>query len=355
MNLKTIAITPFAQGIIKVDCEAGDEPGTIRTRPGMVVCARHHETSEPGAVAPALAKHPIQDRLMEREANREANAIVEVPVKMFFNKTDNAITANYRAYDTGTGAPLCTGDGKNARRLSEAGDTTQTITQVPCPGPDRCAFAQAAGNACRRQVKMVVQIDGQDDLLSVFEVRSSSINNFRSLTAQLRMIELRFAGLRHVPLKLQMWKASSVASNYQPFDLLRLSINAASDADAMATVKQARDAASAHGMVDEFDTVFEGAGGEQNAMELQGDDFQRVSDFYEPTRVARRVTQQRIGSATATEAARESAGSVIADAVRRATENRTRASEPEGVEPRRRGFESYESRHLHQGRTFFGT
>lgn len=292
---------------------------------------------------------------MEREANREANAIVEVPVKMFFNKTDNAITANYRAYDTGTGAPLCTGDGKNARRLSEAGDTTQTITQVPCPGPDRCAFAQAAGNACRRQVKMVVQIDGQDDLLSVFEVRSSSINNFRSLTAQLRMIELRFAGLRHVPLKLQMWKASSVASNYQPFDLLRLSINAASDADAMATVKQARDAASAHGMVDEFDTVFEGAGGEQNAMELQGDDFQRVSDFYEPTRVARRVTQQRIGSATATEAARESAGSVIADAVRRATENRTRASEPEGVEPRRRGFESYESRHLHQGRTFFGT
>ncbi len=224
MNLKNIAITPFAQGIIKVDCDAGDEPGTIQTRPGMVICARHHERNEPGTVVPALAKHPIQERLMEIEANREANAVVEVPVKMFFNKTDNAITARYRAYDTETGAPLCSGDGKNANRLTAAGDATQSITQMPCPGPERCAFAQAAGNVCRRQVKMVVQIDGQDDLLSVFEVRSSSINNFRTLSAQLRMIEHRFAGLRHVPLKLQMWKASNVASNYHR--LLRQCIGA---------------------------------------------------------------------------------------------------------------------------------
>ncbi|MDR7097573.1 hypothetical protein J2X09_005349 [Hydrogenophaga laconesensis] len=184
---------------------------------------------------------------------------------------------------------------------------------------------------------MVVQIDGQDDLLSVFEVRSSSINNFRTLSAQLRMIEHRFAGLRHVPLKLQMWKASNVASNYQPFDLLRLSVNAASDADAMATVKLARDAASAQGLVDEFDEVFTGAAGEQDPMETLSDDFQLVSDFYEPTRVTRRVAQRRIESVTAagaaTEAAKDSAGSVIADAVRRASESRAKTNEPESVEP----------------------
>lgn len=334
MNLNTITITPFAQGIIKVDCEAGEEPGSIQTRPGMVVCARHHETCEQGEVVPALAKHPIQERLMEREANKEANAIVEVPVKMFFNKTENAITARYRAYDTDTGAPLCSGDGKNASRLGAAGDATQTITQVACPGPDRCAFAQAAGNACRRQVKMTVQIDGQEDLLSVFEVRSSSINNYRTLTAQLRMIERRFAGLRHVPLKLQMWKASNVASSYQPFDLLRLAINAKSDAEAMAMAKKAREEASAQGLIDEFDEVFAAAAQRQDPMETLSDDFQLVSDFYEPARATRRVAQRRIETATTSgEAAKESAGSVIAEAVRQASVSRARTSEPETIEP----------------------
>ncbi|MDR7097212.1 hypothetical protein J2X09_004986 [Hydrogenophaga laconesensis] len=49
-------------------------------------------------------------------------------------------------------------------------------------------------------MKMTVQIDGQNDPLSVFEVRSSSINNFRALSSQLMLIERRFGGLRHVPL-----------------------------------------------------------------------------------------------------------------------------------------------------------
>lgn len=56
MNLNTLTITPFAQGIIKVDSEEGAFPGTIKTKPSMVVCARHHQAavarSSPGE-APA--------------------------------------------------------------------------------------------------------------------------------------------------------------------------------------------------------------------------------------------------------------------------------------------------------------
>ncbi len=335
MNLKSIAITPFAQGIIKVDCEPGEEQGTVKTRPGMVVRARHHDAMEEASghrTQPDLAEHPIHARLLERPANKEAQAVVEVPVRMFFNKAENAIGIQYKAYDLESGAPVCTGDGKNAARVTLAGDATQTLSQVPCPGTERCAFAQAAGTACRRQMKMTVQIEGQDDPLSVFEVRSSSINSYRALAAQLRLIEHRFGGLRHVPLKLQMWRASNAASQYEAFDLLRLGIDANDEASAMNQAKTAREKAQAVGLNDQLDDLFSSADVTDPA-DLLSDEFQMVSDFYEVSRPTRR-TQAVRGDAfapaqSAAGPAPTTAGSVIADAVRRAGAGRANTSELE--------------------------
>ncbi|MCV0439060.1 MAG: hypothetical protein K5880_10535 [Hydrogenophaga sp.] len=335
MNLNFIAITPFAQGIIKVDCEPGEEQGSVKTRPSMVVRARHHEAMEEESghrTQPELAEHAIHAKLLERPANREAQAVVEIPVRMFFNKAGNSIAIHYKAYDLETGAPVCTGDGKSAARVTVAGDSTQSLSQVPCPGAERCSFAQAAGTACRRQVKMTVQIEGQDDPLSVFEVRSSSINSYRALAAQLRLIEHRFGGLRHVPLKLQMWRASNAASQYEAFDLLRLGIDANDEASAMAQAKTAREKALADGLNDQVDDLFT-ATDVTDPADLLGDDFQMVSDFYEVSRPARR-TQPMRGDAvapaqSAAGADQTTADSVIADAVRRAGAGRANIPELE--------------------------
>lgn len=322
MNLNTIAITPFAQGIIKVDSEEGAFPGTIKTKPSMVVCARHHQApAEGSADMPKLAAHPIQETLLATDANKQAGALVEIPVRMFFNRPDKSLSLQYKAYATDTGAPLCTGDGKDASRITVAGDHTQTFTSVPCPGAEVCAFAQQSGVACRRQMKMTVQIEGQDDSLSVFEVRSSSLNSYRALAAQLKMLHLRFGGLRHVPLKLQMWQASNAASQYEAFDLLRLCIDAPSEAEAMKQAKVAREQAQADGLVDVMDELFEGSTS-SDPMALFSDDFQLVSDFYAVEQPTRRRTADHAMTVTPVgkrgPAPADTAGNLIADAVRMA-------------------------------------
>jgi hypothetical protein len=323
MNLNTLTITPFAQGIIKVDSEEGAFPGTTKTKPSMVVCARHHQAAAEGTVdAPKLAAHPIQDTLLATEANKQAGALVEIPVRMFFNRPDKSLSLQYKAYATDTGAPLCTGDGKDASRITVAGDNTQTLSSVPCPGAEACTYAQQSGVACRRQMKMTVQIDGQDDPLSVFEVRSSSLNSYRALAAQLKILHLRFGGLRHVPLKLQMWQASNTASQYEAFNLLRLCIAAPSEAEAMKQAKAAREQAAADGLVDVMDELFECATS-SDPMAMFSDDFQLVSDFYgveQPTR--RRTTDNAKTVATSGKrgpAPADTAGNLIADAVRMAS------------------------------------
>ncbi|MDR7097535.1 hypothetical protein [Hydrogenophaga laconesensis] len=106
MNLTSIAITPFAQGIIKVDCDRDETTNALKTRSSMVVSARHHAVGEGSLSAPKLVEHPIQEHLMALEANKAADAIVEIPVKLFFNKSVNSIAIQYKAYDQETGVRI---------------------------------------------------------------------------------------------------------------------------------------------------------------------------------------------------------------------------------------------------------
>lgn len=290
MNLNNISVAPFAQGIIKIDAQTDALTGEVRTLNRMLICGRTHAITETGdsSATPKLALHPMHEVLMDVvPVNKESKAIVEVPIKLFFNKTENALGIKYQAFST-DGVPVCSGNGKSAMRLSKAADATDTYEQHPCPGTEQCAFASLGDVQCRRQVKMTVQIDGQDDSLSVFEVRSSSLNSYRTLQAQLKMIEYRFGGLRHVPLKLQLWQASNQASRFAAFDLLRLSFNAPSEEAALEQTKVARLAVQYTGLLDEMDEIFSSNPDEQ----LIGlDDFTLISDFYDHAPVRRRVAR----------------------------------------------------------------
>lgn len=333
MNLNRISIAPFVQGVIRVDVDG--EADTLKTSPNMVICARTHLPVEAGA--PKLGPHPIQAKVLESVvANKEAGKVVEVPITMFFNKAENGIGIQYKAYDREKGTPLCAGDGKTAHRLATSPDQTQTLIEVACPGAETCAFANSEAAACRRQVKMVVQIVGQDDPLSVFEVRSGSLNNYRTLAAQLKIVERRYGGLRHVPLKLTMWQASNQASNYEAFDLMRLSIGAPTEAQAMEQAKKAREQVAADGLVDDMDDLFITGDERPTFAELMADDFQMVRDFYEESPVRPNAVKHSgrspVRAAAIMDGGVSMASSMIADALRNAN-NASAAQHAANVPP----------------------
>lgn len=275
MNLSTISVTPHALGFIKVACDDDALFGEPRTRSEFLITQRHHAGAQG---QPRLAAHPLQDKL-GTQAEGEPKKVVEIPIRMFFNKSSAAIAIKYQAYTTPGNMPVCVGDGKNARRIERAADSTQTMAVVPCPGPELCSLVQAGQASCRRQVQMSVQIEGQDDPFSVFEVRSSSLNTYRALKAQLQLIEKRFGGLRHVPLKLALWQASNEASSFEPFSLMRLVLDAPSEVEAMRSVKAARQALLDAEINDDVDSINSEESQDEHFVGA-GLDFQAVREFH---------------------------------------------------------------------------
>ncbi|MDO9507553.1 MAG: hypothetical protein Q7J50_19610, partial [Hydrogenophaga sp.] len=179
-------------------------------------------------------------------------------------------------------------------------------------------------------------IVGQDDPLSVFEVRSGSLNNYRTLAAQLKIVERRYGGLRHVPLKLTMWQASNQASNYEAFDLMRLSIGAPTEAQAMEQAKKAREQVAADGLVDDMDDLFITGDERPTFAELMADDFQMVRDFYEESPVRPNAVKHSgrspVRAAAIMDGGVSMASSMIADALRNAN-NASAAEHAASVPP----------------------
>lgn len=282
MKLNTIPARPFIEGIIRV--ASTNDPATDRLKYSntIEVLSRHHEPrSEEDGSIPTLARHAITDQLIEnRPANKEAGKVVEVPIRMFYNKAANSLGIAYQAYNE-VGHPICRGDGENAIRWQVAADSvTQVAATVPCAGAESCPFAATQGVRCRRQVGMTVQIAGQSNPLSAYEVRSSSYNAYKTLKGQLEMIEKRFKGLRHVPLKLKLWQASNQASEYESFDVFMLDLDAASEIDAMKAAQSIRNEEAEAGLEADIDAAFVGVDNDMPGMAEQ--DFALVQDFYRP-------------------------------------------------------------------------
>lgn len=320
MNLNAIAIAPHAIGFIKVACENDPLFGEKRTINEFLITARHHGEDDQQA---SLAMHPLHAALAKPVDGGDSKAVTEIPIRLFFNKTSNALGIKYQAYSTASNVPVCAGDGKNAKRVTRAADNTTTLQDIACPGPEMCDLVQTCAANCRRQVRMAVQIEGQDDPLSVFEVRSSSLNTYRALKAQLQLIEHRFSGLRHVPLKLTLWQASNVASGYQPFTLMQLKLDASDELTGLAAAQAARERLASAGINDSVDEI---QCTDSEAVKFVGAalDFASVSEFYVADAArrpgAQAITPQSTGrSARAELASRHLAGaaaSAFADAVR---------------------------------------
>ena len=275
MNLNNTPVRPFAEGFIRIATTTAPENEKVLFSGSMEVLARHHQARAPDLIAPPrLEKHPISEALMNDKANKEAQKLVEVPIRLFFNKSANALGFSYNAYAL-DGKPACQGDGTLAKRESVSEQNLRVVIDTPCHGPDLCEFANSGEAMCRRQVRMTVQIPNQANPLSVFEVRSSSFNAFKTLKGQLELVEKRFGGLRHVPLKLQLWQTSNQASDLEPFDVFKVTLDAPSEVEAMKVANRARQDEKEAGLDGDTDAIY--AAGNADALV---EDFAQVADFY---------------------------------------------------------------------------
>lgn len=281
MDMNSLSVGPFNEGFIRIATSIDSESRAVRFHGAMEVLARHHERPEanPTGTTPCLAKHSMAGELVEKVGkNKLASAIVEIPIRMFFNKAVNSLSVKYQAYDE-SGKPVCIGDGCSAMRTATPEASGPVTVKTPCLGPDTCEYANSGEATCRRQVKMPVQIKDQENPFSVFEVRTSSYNAYKALRSQLALIESRFQGLRHVPLKLSLWKASNEASNFEAFDLFKLQLDATSEIDAMREVQRARKDELECGLISDHDNAFEKLLAATKG-QLAFDDFTDVRDFY---------------------------------------------------------------------------
>jgi len=275
MNLDTLPVRPYAEGMIRIATTVEPGTGKVKFEGRIEVLSRHHQEREDDAqLVPRLAVHPISESLLDHKPNKDAGKLVEIPIRMFFGKTRNALSAAYQAYDA-AGHPVCRGNGNIAKRGTTSVEGVHVVSEVPCAGSDACEFANSGQAQCRRQVCMTVQIHKCSDPLSTFEVRSTAYNSYKTLKGQLELVERRFGSLRHVPLKLQLWQTSNQASNFETFDVFKLALDAATELDAMKVVKLARAEEAEAGLECDVDAAYAAP-----SEEVGDDEFEVVSDFY---------------------------------------------------------------------------
>jgi hypothetical protein len=179
--------------------------------------------------------HAIQSTLVKGKEK-----LLRIPVKIAYNDMNLTLNNSYSAFDTKTGRVLCAGDGEQARRSTEDG-----VKQIACPRPEACEHAQRV--RCKNMTRAYFQIDGQEDELGVFVLRSTSWNTLTSLAGRLARLHGLSGGLlAGMPLMLECKSKTTTQSYRKPIYYADLTFRPGYDL--ATTVKAAR--AHQQGMAD---------------------------------------------------------------------------------------------------------
>lgn len=165
--------------------------------------------------------HPITESLKQSQQTqprrRDAAAkrsvqqkLQSIPIRIAYNMPVLSLHSSYSSYDPRTGRILCTGNGETAKRSTPDG-----IATMACPRPEACEFGQH--HRCKNMSRFYMHIEGQDDELGTFVLRSTSWNSLRSISARLAMLHGLTGGrLAGLPLMLQLKSKSTMMSGRQP-------------------------------------------------------------------------------------------------------------------------------------------
>jgi hypothetical protein len=174
--------------------------------------------------------HPLHEKVATT-MKVDKDKVTEIPVQLMFNTPSLNMRERYEAFDR-NGRIICAGDGESARRSCKGAINTE-----PCTGPDHCEFGRE--NRCDVFARLNVQIEGQNDPLSSFILRTGSFNAVKTLREKLEMMHAYFGGrLVGVPLILKLRQKSSSMSMQSRFYYVDLVLNNVTLAEA---AKLARD------------------------------------------------------------------------------------------------------------------
>lgn len=149
--------------------------------------------------------HPIMEKLQ-----KTGEKLLSIPVRIAYDDPSLTIQNSHCAFDAGTGRPICTGHGAKARRVTEDG-----IQETDCPGPEHCGFGQ--NHHCKTMTRAYFQIEGQEDEMGVFILRSTSWNTLGYLASRIaRLYGLTQGQIAGMPLLLTIREKSTTRSDRRP-------------------------------------------------------------------------------------------------------------------------------------------
>lgn len=151
--------------------------------------------------------HPIMSKL-PKDASGKLTAI---PVIIAYNDPNLSVHNRNTCFDPRTGRTLCAGNGTTAKRM-----TAEGVQTIECVRPDSCEFG--IKYRCKPMTRFYVRIQGQDDELGRFVLRTTSYNTLERLAGRLSSL----AGMTHgmvagMPMMLTINSKTSAMSFRQPF------------------------------------------------------------------------------------------------------------------------------------------
>jgi hypothetical protein len=206
MKLNDIQLIPHIEGYVFAQMEEGG--------PALVMTGTVHDTLREGAER-QYVKHPLHDKVAAQ------GALKSIPVRVLFDTPESNIMARYEAWSTHEGEPTCIGDGESGKRLDSVTGAWQA---VPCRGPGLCEAARTGKQKCALTARMRMRVDCQDDQLSVFELRTNSLNSYASIRGTLAQLKATYGHLRGLPLELKPWQKSTRGSSFEPFACVRVAL-----------------------------------------------------------------------------------------------------------------------------------
>ena len=150
-------------------------------------------------------EHPLQKSFVKGKEKLRA-----IPVRIAYNDPSLNLNNSFSAFDTKTGRVLCAGNGEKARRVTEEG-----VKEIVCSRPEACEYGQRT--RCKNMSRAYFRIEGQDDELGTFILRSTSYNTLNSLATRIGQLhELTGGKIAGMPMLLVMRTKTTTQSFREP-------------------------------------------------------------------------------------------------------------------------------------------
>lgn len=153
----------------------------------------------------AWEEHPLQKTLTKGEEKLRA-----IPVRIAYNDVNLNLHNSFSAFDPQKGRALCVGNGTRARRITEDG-----VKEIDCPRPEACEYGQR--QRCKNFSRAYFRVEGQEDELGAFILRTTSFNSLERLGSRLNQLSGLTGGrIANMPMLLVLETKTTSQSFREP-------------------------------------------------------------------------------------------------------------------------------------------